>query len=143
MLGWHISAYRFADQVLRRARCDLNSTVELLAAHAGSQENVGASNENLGPASWQTSIDGVDWLEALVAAGEALATSRSGYPNVYVLRFRHLQTQLLSSESSKPRTHVSGSSFGLGTSHDYQSNLLLWESRAAQARPLPKGKESG
>lgn len=93
MLGWHISAYRFADQDLRQARCDLNSLTKLLAAQPGSPD-VGNPEDNLRLAVWQTPLDGVDWLEALAAADEAAATSRNGYPNTYVIRFRHLQTQL-------------------------------------------------
>ena len=94
MLGWHIAAYRFADQELRVARCDLNGMIELLAAHPGSGDDVRDVNENLRLAVWQTPVEGVDWLDALVASGEAAATSRDGYPNTYVSRFSHLQIQL-------------------------------------------------
>lgn len=37
-------------------------------------------------ASWEVGVEGLDWIAALVAKGEASQQRRDGYPNVYVAR---------------------------------------------------------
>lgn len=34
-------------------------------------------------ASWEAGVEGLDWLEALVAQGHAVKLQRGGYPNLY------------------------------------------------------------
>jgi hypothetical protein len=94
VLGWHISAYRFADEELRRARGGLPSLMALLASRTGSEGSVGPLDEKLRLAVWQTWLGGTDWLDALIDAGEAAATSRNCYPNTYVILFRELESRL-------------------------------------------------
>jgi hypothetical protein len=45
-------------------------------------------------ATWQTGLDGVDWLTQLVANGRALSTTRSGYPDTYTIPCRDFITRL-------------------------------------------------
>lgn len=44
---------------------------------------------------WQTGIDGLDWLDALVEQGRAVSLGRSGYPTSYTARIEDLRPTVL------------------------------------------------
>ena len=64
MLGWHISVFRQADDGSSPAK-------------AGSEEGVRL-------AVWQTGLEGLQWLDALVEAGHAIDLGGNGYPQTSV-----------------------------------------------------------
>jgi hypothetical protein len=70
MMGWHISVYRIPS--------DAPSPPEYGSARA---ERV---------AVWQAGASGLDWLDALVAQGDARLLGGNGYPMQYAAPARHL-----------------------------------------------------
>jgi hypothetical protein len=63
MLGWHISVYRQADGGTEPATSETSPGTRL--------------------AVWQTSFDGLRWLDELAAEGKALDLGGNGYPTRY------------------------------------------------------------
>ena len=63
MLGWAIGVYRQKDSSLSPAKCETPEGVRL--------------------AVWQTGLRGLDWLDELVKAGNAINLGGNGYPNRY------------------------------------------------------------
>jgi hypothetical protein len=94
MLGWHISAYRFGNPELRGARRDLETMRGLLGARTDSDEIPEKNDDKQRLAVWQTWLGGTDWLDALTSVGLAAKTSRSGYPDSYLLKFGELRERL-------------------------------------------------
>ena len=45
-------------------------------------------------ATWQTGLGGLDWLDPLVSSGRAVATSRGGYPETYLIPCRDFMALL-------------------------------------------------
>ena len=75
MLGWHISVYRKAEDRLLPGTQD-----------AQCSERV---------AVWQARINGLAWLDDVVAQGMALHLGGNGYPYWYTAQARHLIPRIL------------------------------------------------
>jgi hypothetical protein len=75
MLGWHIAVYRQASGGASPARFDSDDGVRL--------------------AVWQARLDGLDWIDDLVATGEAFNLGGVGYPIRYTARAKHLAPPIL------------------------------------------------
>jgi hypothetical protein len=70
MLGWHISVYRQRD--------------------GGAAPATETSPEGPRLAVWQTGLWGLQWIDALVAAGKAIDLGGNGYPCRYTATAEHL-----------------------------------------------------
>lgn len=70
MLGWHISLYRLATPQAGPATFDAERGERL--------------------AVWQTGLDGLDWIDRLVADGVAVNLGGNGYPYRFTARVRDL-----------------------------------------------------
>ncbi len=70
MLGWHVSIYR--------------------QTNGGASPATFESPEGASLAVWQTDVDGLDWLLALVKAGKAIDLGGNGYPYKYTAPAEHL-----------------------------------------------------
>lgn len=70
MLGWNINVYRQEGD--RSAPATASSQSELRIAV------------------WQTGIEGIDWLDALVAEGKADLVLGGGFPTRYTAKARHV-----------------------------------------------------
>lgn len=90
MLGFGISVHKMVrpgpldgvrslDEVARRWP-DRESRLSLGKALQGGEQI----------AVWQTSWNGTDWLDALVAEGHALVLMHGGYPTLYLAQARHV-----------------------------------------------------
>jgi hypothetical protein len=75
MLGWNISVFRQVDDGLSPAK-------------AGSEKGVRL-------AVWQTGLEGLKWLDALVEAGHAIDLGGNGYPNYYTAQAEHLIPRII------------------------------------------------
>jgi hypothetical protein len=69
MLGWHISVYRQTE---------------------GSSPATARTPYGKRLAVWQTSLDGLDWLDDLVKAGKAIDLGGDGYPRRYTATAENL-----------------------------------------------------
>ena len=83
MLGWNISVYTVVPQNTSVATSpqDQLSTRGLSLAQIDSLRDRFAEGDRI--AVWQSGIDGLRWIEDIVAAGAAIATKRNGYPSVF------------------------------------------------------------
>ncbi len=70
MLGWHISVFRTQG--------------------GGSQPPHASAPQGPRIAVWQTTIRGLDWLDALVQAGHALDLGGDSYPSRYTAQAQYL-----------------------------------------------------
>jgi hypothetical protein len=88
MMGWHISIFRQAEG--RSA-----------PASAGAEE---------GPrlAVWQTGLDGLQWLDELVAAGNAIDLGGNGYPSYYTAQAEHIISRVVAGPPLANRTWAVG-----------------------------------
>lgn len=77
MLGWHISVYRLTE---------------------GSRSHPATTESESGTrlAVWQTGVAGRDWIDELVAAGNAIDLGGNGYPDCYTARAQHLIPRIVS-----------------------------------------------
>lgn len=75
MLGWHISVYRQVDGGKAPARDDAAEGPRL--------------------AVWQTGLDGLQWIDELVAAGRAVDLGGNGYPCRYTAQAERLIPPIL------------------------------------------------
>lgn len=75
MLGWHISVYRQLDGGTGPATPETSAGTRL--------------------AVWQTSWDGLGWLDQLAAEGKAIDLGGNGYPNRYTAIAAHLLPRIL------------------------------------------------
>jgi hypothetical protein len=75
MLGWHISVFRQAD--------------------GGSSPAKAGPKEDIRLAAWQTGVEGLQWLDALVETGQAIDLGGNGYPNYYTAQAAHLIPQIV------------------------------------------------
>jgi hypothetical protein len=75
MLGWHISIYRLTDGGLLPATPESPSGTRL--------------------AVWQTGLNGLDWIAALVPAKQAVCLGGNGYPVRYSALAKNLLPQLI------------------------------------------------
>lgn len=76
MLGWHVSIYRQTDDD---------------AASPATTE----SPKGMRLAVWQTGLNGLDWLDDLVKAGNALSLGGNGYPYRYTATAENLIPRIL------------------------------------------------
>ena len=74
MLGWHISVLRQAD--------------------GGSSPATAESKEGARLAVWQTDVDGLQWLDELVKANQAIDLGGDGYPNYYSAQAKYLVSEI-------------------------------------------------
>jgi hypothetical protein len=86
MLGWHISVYRQTDE--------------------GASPAVFDSTEGPRLAVWQTGLGGLEWLEDLVKAGNAVDLGGTGYPLRYTATARYLVPRLLDGPPEAHETWV-------------------------------------
>lgn len=66
MLGWNFSVFRQRDGGAHQAAFDTKEGPRL--------------------ANWQTGLDGLDWLDALVKEGNAVFLGGNGYPLLYTVQ---------------------------------------------------------
>jgi hypothetical protein len=76
MLGWHISVFRQADGGSTPAKRDAEEGPRL--------------------AVWQTGWEGLQWLDELAAAGNAIDLGGNGYPNYYTAQAKHIISKVAS-----------------------------------------------
>ena len=75
MMGWHVSVLRQAD--------------------GGSAPATKDAEEGPRLAVWQTGIEGLQWLDELVAAGNAIDLGGDGYPNQYTAQAEHIVSRVV------------------------------------------------
>jgi len=75
MLGWHISVFRQADGGSTPARMDAEKGPRL--------------------AVWQTGWEGLQWLDELAEAGNAIDLGGNGYPNYYTAQAEHIISRVV------------------------------------------------
>ena len=75
MLGWYISVFRQAD--------------------GGSTPAKREAEEGPRLAVWQTGWEGLQWLDALAAAGNAINLGGNGYPNYYTAQAEHIISRVV------------------------------------------------
>jgi hypothetical protein len=75
MLGWHISVFR--------------------QANGGSTPATTSSEEGPRLAVWQTGWEGLQWLDELAAAGNAVDLGGNGYPNYYTAQAKHIISRVV------------------------------------------------
>lgn len=75
MMGWHISVFR--------------------QAVGGSTPADRDAEEGPRLAVWQTGIDGLQWLNELVAANDAIDLGGNGYPNYYTAQAEHIISRIV------------------------------------------------
>ncbi len=75
MLGWHISIYR--------------------QTNSGVSPASGESTKGTRLAVWQAGLNGLDWIQELVAANKAIDLGGNGYPNRYTATADCLVPQLI------------------------------------------------
>ena len=88
MLGWHISVFRQADGGSTPAKRDAEEGPRL--------------------AVWQTGWEGLQWLDELAAAGNAIDLGGNGYPNYYTARAEHIISRVVAGPPLAKRTWTFG-----------------------------------
>lgn len=88
MLGWHISVFSQADGGACPARFDTPRGQRL--------------------AVWQAGPAGLDWLDQLVAAGQARSLGGNGYPNRYTAPAAALVPVIVDAPPHANKTWISG-----------------------------------
>lgn len=64
----------------------------------------GADQKEATLASWETGIDGLNWIKPLVCAGKAVQTRNDGYPNWYIVKAAEVLPLLADLGGAEPRT---------------------------------------
>ncbi len=117
MLGWHVSVYRLEDGGAWPGTVDSRLSTRL--------------------AVWQTSdvhVIGLDWLDELVKAGNAIDLGGDGYPNRYTARAKYLIPKVI--DHAPPhanKTWVCGPEDILGPG--WEGRTVTDPAAAAQCRP--------
>lgn len=75
MLGWYISVFRQADGGSTPAKRDAEEGPRL--------------------AVWQTGWEGLQWLDELAEAGNAIDLGGNGYPNYYTAQAEHIISRVV------------------------------------------------
>jgi len=75
MLGWHISVYR--------------------QTNGGSEPAVAGADRSQKLAVWQSGLLGVEWLDALVQASDAIYLGGNGGPSQYTARAKYINPALV------------------------------------------------
>ena len=88
MLGWNIGVFRQAD--------------------GGSSPAKLGSKEGARIAVWQTDVEGLQWLDKLVKAGQAIDLGGDGYPCYSTAQAEHLIPQIVTGPPAARQTWVCG-----------------------------------
>ena len=94
MLGWLISVSRCGLRTVREARGDADAMRSVLIETTGSADVPESTDADQRLATWQTGLGGLDWLDPLISSGRAVATSRGGYPETYLIPCRDFMALL-------------------------------------------------
>jgi hypothetical protein len=88
MMGWHISVFRQTEGRSTPASTD--------------------SEEGPRLAVWQTGIDGLQWLDAMAEAGNAIDLGGNGYPNYYTAQVEYIISRVVGEPPSANRPWSAG-----------------------------------
>lgn len=113
MLGWHISIYRQTDE--------------------GASPATLGSNPGTRVAVWQTGLSGLDWINELVEAGNAINLGGRGYPSRYTATAENLIPRIVDEPPGARRIWA----FGAGDvlTDKWVGETLIDEAAAAACRP--------
>jgi len=76
MLGWNVGVYKWTDAASSSRRAFSSDCVKLVV-------------------SWHADVRGLEWLDALVKAGQAESDkTRGGYPHIYQVSAEHIIPRL-------------------------------------------------
>lgn len=107
MMGWHISVHR--------------------QANGGSAPAMADSKEGARIAVWQADLEGLEWLNELVADGKAIDLGGNGYPNHYTAKAEYLLPPIVDGPPEARRRWVCGPDDVLGAA---------WEGRTVIDRAV-------
>jgi hypothetical protein len=113
MLGWHVSIYRQTD--------------------GGASPATFESPEGTRLGVWQTDVDGLDWLLALVKAGKAIDLGGNGYPYRYTAPAEHLFPYFIQNRPRANEYWLLGA--GDVVTDKYEGKTVIDSDAASECRP--------